>query len=269
MKKIYLAGASGQLGSYLKKDFKNKKYKLLIKKIDLTKKNTIEILDKLKPDIIINCAGYTSIEKCEKYKKLALKLNALIPQNLSKYAVFFNKYLIHISTDHLYDSKIKKKSLEKEVAIKNFYAKSKFIGEQRAQNKNTLILRTNFFGNSLEKKGLISWIFESEKKKKEIILYKNIYFSPLHISTLSKIILKIISKKISGIYNVGSKNGMSKADFIKKLIRFKKLKIKYKIKNYKNTLIKRPKNMLMNVRKFEKRFKIILPQLKNEIKKIK
>jgi len=267
MKKIFIAGATGQLGSYLKIQLK-KKYRLFTKKIDLSKKSAIKNLKNINPDIIINCAGLTDIEKCERFKKFALKLNKNIPENLAKFVLTFDKYLIHFSTDHVYDSKINKKNSEKDLNIRNFYAKSKYLGEIAAKNKNTLILRTNFFGNSPKKKGLIHWIFESEKKGKKISLYKNIFFSPLHISTLSKIIIKIIPRKIYGTYNLGSRNGMSKAKFIEELIKFKKLNIRYKIMNYKNKLLRRPKNMIMNINKFEKKFKLKLPELKNEINKL-
>jgi dTDP-4-dehydrorhamnose reductase len=271
MIKIYLAGSTGQLGSSLKElILKQKKYKLITKRIDLTKKTKTKFfLEKINPDIIINCSGLTNIEECQKNKRKALLLNSNIPKNLSSFCLNNNKYFIHISTDHLYDSLIKENNNEKNKLIRNFYAKSKYLGECNAKNENSLIIRTNFFGHLKKRKGLVYWIEQSAKKNKDIILYKNIYFSPLYIITLCKIILKIIPKKITGIFNIGSNKGMSKSNFIKKIIKKKNIKIKYKVTNYKYTDIRRPKNMLMNVKKFENKFLIKLPNLKDEISKIK
>ena len=65
--------------------------------------------------------------------------------------------------------------------------------------------------------------------------------------------IKLCYKKVPGIYNLGSKGGISKASFIKKIINLKKIKLNYeKINNQNNNYsIKRPKNMIMSVNKFE------------------
>ena len=78
--KILLLGSSGMLGKqlyrFLKKDFKVYTNGLKEKEYDLSKKKNINfLLDNIKPDVIINSAGITNIETCEKYKKLAKKIN--------------------------------------------------------------------------------------------------------------------------------------------------------------------------------------------------
>ena len=74
-------------------------------------------------------------------------------------------FLIHISTDHLYDGKNRIKSREDQIKIVNNYARSKLMGEAEINSKNFLILRTNFFGHYKTKKGLLYWIQNSFKKK--------------------------------------------------------------------------------------------------------
>ena len=97
-------------------------------------------------------------------------------------------------------------------------------------------------------------------------------FNPLSIKTLSKIIESIIKKKkykISGIYNLGSKDAMYKNQFA---IYFAKKTNIYN-SNYVNVnvnkflKIKRSNNMFMNIEKFEKKFLIKLPNIKSEITK--
>lgn len=269
MLKIYLAGATGQLGQYLKFKLKNEKNcNLFTKKTDLSKKNKSNLfLKKINPDLIINCTGLSSIEECESNYKKALKLNYLIPKNLNDYCTKEGKYLIHFSTDHLYDSN---NNIEKNIKPLNNYAKSKLRGEEIINIKKFLVLRINFFGHYKKKKGLLNWVYESSKSKKIITIFKDIYFSPLHIKTLSEIICKIIKLRKFGLYNLGSKNGISKSEFIKNVIKIKKFKINYieNIYTDRKNLIKRPKNMIMKVNKFEKAFKLNLPNIKREIQRI-
>jgi dTDP-4-dehydrorhamnose reductase len=96
------------------------------------------------------------------------------------------------------------------------------------------------------------------------------YFNPLHITTLSKILFKFCQTKLIGTYNVGSKNIISKGKFI--LLFSKKLKLINKnlvIKEYKlkKKLAPRPLFMGMDVSKIERKLNIDLPKIENEIRK--
>jgi len=78
----------------------------------------------------------------------------------------------------------------------------------------------------------------------------------------------IINKKISGVYNLGSKNGLSKAQFAVKFAKKLKLNTKLlKIVCYKKNLLtaKRPLDMRMDINFFEKKFNVILKDLNYEI----
>lgn len=177
--------------------------------------------------------------------------------------------LIQISTDQVYNSQKNKLGKEKSKRIfLNEYTKQKIKAEQICEYNNALILRTNFFAN--KKRSLFKWIIDNAKGGKEYFLFNDIYFNPLRINTICKMIEKIISSKkflFKGIYNVGSKNPLSKSEFGLKIIN--KLKIsnsKHIVCSSKNFFkIKRPYNMCMNVDKFEKKFQINLPKLENEI----
>ena len=119
MKKIFLVGASGFLGLNFIKTYKKKydiyahvnKRKLSITGIKTVKINIVNINElknftiKKKIQIIINFAGLTNIEKCEKNKKEAFISNVVIPKNLKIVAKFYKIRLLHISTDQLFSGK--------------------------------------------------------------------------------------------------------------------------------------------------------------------
>ena len=136
-----------------------------------------------------------------------------------------------------------------------------------------LIFRTNFFGKSLSKnKSFSDWVYKSFKSKKKFYLFNDVLFNPLSIKTLTRIIAFIINKKkfkISGIYNLGSKDSMYKNQFASYFAK----KTNIYNSNYHNVnvnkflKIKRSNNMSMNIEKFEKKFSINLPYIKSEITK--
>ena len=276
-KKIFIVGSEGFLGRSLKNKIKQiNDYSLIIhkkkQKIDFSNsKDCKKILEIIQPDIIINCAAKTNINFCEKNKKIAYKSNAIVVKNLSHYCKRNNLRLIQISTDHIYNNKTKSNT-EKSSSIKNYYSYSKLKGEHFAKKCNSLILRVNFFGQDKKNNdSLVNWIINSSKKKLKINLFKDVYFSPLYIQTLISIICKLLESNENGIFNIGSKNKISKSNFILAVAKKLKIKLNYNLINYqdlKESTARRPTNMSMNINKFQKKFLIKLPKVEDEIKKL-
>lgn len=282
--KVIILGSSGTLGRSIYSSLNKKLIKIVhtgLKKrrYDLSKKNELEkLINKMKPDVLINCSGLTNIDFCEINKKKAYLINTKLINNIFqiKKENSLNFYFIQFSTDHLYDSVIRRTSSEKaKIKILNYYTKTKLLAEKICiENSNFLILRINFFGKSMTTKETLSdWILNYTKKNSNIILFSNVYFSPLLLDTLSKIINDILTNRyfLKGVFNLGSKKGLSKLEFGKKILQvFKRDNIKIRSTNVQNILkTKRPKNMIMNVNKFEKNFNVKLPTLDSEIKKFR
>lgn len=281
MIKVLILGSSGLLGKYLYNELKNNKRINLFhsglnnRKFDLTKKKQLEsLINYKKPNLIINTIGLTSIERCENHSKISKKINFEIIQNIFnlKNKKKYNFNLIHISTDQFYNSKKRGGSNEKsKIFLMNNYCKHKRMSEITCVKNNALVLRTNFFGKSLSKsKSFSDWVINAFRSKKKIYLFDNVYFNPLSIRTIVKILSNIIKNELytnKGIYNLGSRDGIFKNDFATLIA--KKMKIFHN--NYVNINInkllkvKRPLNMFMNVDKFEKKFNIKLPLIRQEI----
>ncbi len=276
--KILILGSSGLLGKniyhYLKKKYFIIHNGINKRKRDLNDLKNLKFLLLKKPDLIINCLGETNIEYCEKNKKKANKINILISKNIfkikKKYDLNFD--FLQFSTDQFYNNKNYKKNSEKILPkIMNFYSLTKLNCEKIVLKNNGMIIRTNFFGKSLSsKKSITDWLYSSFKSKKNFYLFNDIYFSPLSLSTLSKIIQLILNKGVkTGIFNLGSKSGMSKYKFGINFAKFCRIYNKnYEVIKSTNLLkVKRSKYMIMNSKKFEKVYKIKLPKLFQEIKK--
>ena len=277
MEKILVTGANGLFGSHVCKFLKNnnfKVFKFAKKKINLLNKTVSKnFFLKNKFDIILNLAAITNIDQCEKSKKQALKVNTNFLKNIRHFSELCNKncYLIHFSTDQFYSNY--KYNSEKQRNFLNYYTKTKLLSEMYLKNSNSIILRTNFFGKSLnlERKSFTDFIYFNLINKKKINLVHDVKFSPLSIDTLCKVLLLVIKKKLRGVYNVGSKKGYSKfkfgVNFAKKLNLDKSLIKKVALRDL-SLLAKRPKDMRMRVSLFEKKFKFKFNSLDTELSKV-
>jgi dTDP-4-dehydrorhamnose reductase len=275
--KILILGSSGLLGNKIYFFLKKRGLNIIDngikkRKLELTNFNSLKIILKKRPDLIINCAAATNVERCEKFSKETSKINFQLANNifLLKKKLNLNFSIIFFSTDQVYNSKKPSKENSK-LAIYNKYSYQKLKAEKVYAKNKSIIFRTNFFGKGINKKKSFSdWVYNNFKSNKKFFLFKDIIFNPVRIDTLCNIIYNIINKKKlnnNGIYNIGSKGHISKSNF--SIFFAKKLKIfnnKAIVCNSSKILkIKRPKNMSMDVKKFEKNFDIKLPKIKNEI----
>lgn len=277
-KKILILGSGGLLGSHLVKFLSRykKQYHINIfkrsNKYNLNNNKFCErFLTKKKFDYIINLSAITNIDFCKTNKRLSKSVNYGIVNNLCKNILKFSLkcHLIHISTDQIYKKYIN--NSEEKFNIINYYSKTKILAEKECLKVNSTIIRTNFFGKSLNNKRLSfsDWVYHNLKKGNKLFIASDILFSPIRIYTLCKIIYLCILRKEIGIFNIGSNNGLSKYDFsiyFAKLLGLNKdLIIKTKLKKL-NLSEKRHKDMRMQVRKFKNFFDYRLPSLKKEIK---
>jgi len=149
MQKILLTGVNGQVGHALKSKFlQHEVIALSREQLDLTKAHDIRrIIRDIKPDLIINPAAYTAVDKAESEPELAFAINATAVQILAEEAARLNAALIHFSTDYVYDG-TKSDFYDETDAVNpvSVYGKSKLAGEEaiRAVGVPHLILRTSW-----------------------------------------------------------------------------------------------------------------------------
>lgn len=217
MKKILVTGGLGQLAQSFKFLYRNK-YNLLvldrasfdIKDIDMIK----DVLEKEKPDIIINCAAMTNVDECESNSINAHLINGLSIKNFSK---FFDGLFVQISTDYVFDGKNGPYSETSEPNPINIYGKSKLLGEEIVKKnfKNHLIIRTNIVFDLNKKNSFIGWIIKSLSKNKKINVVNDQINNPVWTHDLSKAISFLIDSDMRGIFHIGSDTMCSRYEFAK------------------------------------------------------
>jgi dTDP-4-dehydrorhamnose reductase len=281
MNKVLITGATGLLGKSLVSYLKNVGHNVVTHArtggadflVDLADSDkSFDMLSRIQPDIVINLVSLTNVELCQDQPNLAYLANTRSVENLTNWILQTgaNCHLIQISTDHLYDGN----GLQSEDQIKltNSYAFSKYAGEMAATRVPSTILRTNFFGHSKvpHRESITDWVFSSLTLGKSIQVFDDVFFNPLSMVTLAEIIDLVLERKPIGTFNLGSHNGMSKADFNYYFSDCLGLPTNNmtRIKSHEAMFLKtyRPKDMRMNCAKFENLLQVQLPSLMDEIK---
>jgi dTDP-4-dehydrorhamnose reductase len=135
---ILIFGKDGQLGKAFKSIFAQKmEQQIQIQYVgraecDLANAQAITVLlNQVKPDLIINAAAYTAVDKAETEIDLAFAINARVPEIMAQYAVVHNATLLHYSTDYVFDgSKVGFYTEDDPRNPLGIYGKSKAAGEQ-------------------------------------------------------------------------------------------------------------------------------------------
>ena len=260
-------GSKGLLGSKIVKILKKKK----INHLTIARKNSnfnlnlknFKSLNKLflknRFRVVINCAAIIDKNYCESKFNEALIINCKLVKFLSEMSKKFEFKFVQISTDHVYKGKkLKLNHEQSEIFAINKYAKTKILAEKYLKRLNNfLIIRTNFTGK--KKNTFIDWLVKSIKSKKIINLFHDMYTSTMDVNSCAEIIIDLASLKSKGIYNLGSRNMISKKNFAISVSKKLKKKIKYRNISCDMQQISSGKNLGLNVNKIEKKIGYKMP----------
>jgi len=230
MKRILVTGVSGLLGLnfslqtaarydvygvFHRNQLKNVPFELV--NTDLTQFDKVDnLLDIVKPDIVLNCAALTRLDVCEIHKNLAHQVNTVLPGKLAQAATQRGIYFAHISTDGVFDGGRGDYSEEDAPNPINTYARTKFAGEQRVleANPQALIARVVFYGCSLSgERSLAEFFYNNLRKGQPVKGFADVFFCPLLANQLSEILVEMIELRLEGLYHVVSAECLSKHDF--------------------------------------------------------
>ncbi|MCX6240924.1 MAG: dTDP-4-dehydrorhamnose reductase [Bacteroidetes bacterium] len=276
--KILITGSKGQLGNELKlleKEYPDYKITFTdIDELDITDMQAVSaFMDQLQPDVVVNCAAYTAVDKAEQEPELALKINALAVRNISNACGEFNAMLIHISTDYIFSGKGHRPYVETDTPQPgSSYAKSKYAGETQMLSscKNGIIMRTSWlysaFGNNF-----VKTILKYGKERGNLNVVFDQIGCPTYAKDLARAILEIIPalRDHEGveIYHYANEGVASWYDFAKTIIEFSAIKCiinPIETKDYPLPA-PRPFYSVLNKAKFKEKFGMKIPYWKDSL----
>lgn len=223
--RILVTGSNGQLGSEMvalqPQETHHQWFNLDINELDITDKNAVEqFVVNNKIDGIINCAAYTNVDKAEEDVALCYKVNRDAPQYLAQAIEKVGGFIIHISTDYVFDgtNNIPYAEQDKPNPV-TIYGKSKIEGEQYVCEscKQHIIIRTAWVYSSYGKNFVKTMIKLGKEKPNLGVIFDQVG-SPTYARDLAKTIITIVNQGIiPGIYNFSNEGVISWYDFTKNI----------------------------------------------------
>ena len=243
--KILLFGYTGKLGNaiFLKLKKKNKFFlfnskNANVKKINKSKLN--KIINKLKPEVIINCIVFQGMEKSQKNRTMCLKVNSLFPKYLAQLQNKNSFFLIHFSSESIFNDSKKGKFIDEKVVPKpkSYYGYTKLFGENCVKKfgKNYLIIRLPLLYGGKNRNQPLDIIFQKLIKNQEVYINDDLYTTPTNVSDVAEIISKVLSKKklqSKQVVNISNVGYIKFSEFIKGYAKQLKSKSKIHLKDSK------------------------------------
>ena len=235
--KILITGGNGQLGTELNKALESGKTELGvywpqpmdvevscidIEDLDIARLSKVrEKVTEFQPDIIINCAAYTNVDKCETDQDSAFSVNAIGPRNLAVAAEAIGCKLIHISTDYVFSGEGCVPKSEWDLCAPNsIYGHTKRLGEEyvMAFCKRSFIIRTawlyGYRGNNF-----VKTILRNAKEKPELFVVNDQRGNPTNAADVAHHILKLAITEEYGIYHCTCGGECTWYEFAKEIVR--------------------------------------------------
>jgi dTDP-4-dehydrorhamnose reductase len=229
-----------------------------------------------KPDLIINAAAYTNVEKAEEERILADAINHQAVEIIAQYCAKNNIKLIHYSTDYVFDGYGSKPFLEdntENLNPLNYYGLTKLSGEQKIIQSgcNYLILRTSWVYD-FKGKNFVNTIIKLAKEKENISVVADQIGAPTYAKDIALVTIQIVKQLTNwqgdfpnGIYNLTNLGKTSRYDFALQIVQIlKETGVDIKLKSCKKTKMMdydtfpRPMNCMLECNKIQKVFNLDL-----------
>lgn len=286
MSKLALVlGAGGQLGSEIKSicsDYDDLTFYFANRQeIDLQDPDLISLIDYHTPDIVINCAAYTAVDRAETEKEKAFEINAKSLIKLCEAIKQCGAILIHISSDYVYNIPKRGPLTEEDKCNpQGQYALSKYEGEEivRSLLKKHIIIRTSWL-YSIYGNNFVKTIIRLGKDRKSLYVVADQFGAPTYALDLAETICTISeclvdnTKDIDayfGTYNYANEGLTSWYDFARNIFDIENIDVelqKTSTKEY-NAPAHRPRWSLMSMKKIKNTFDLEIDHWRNALERM-
>lgn len=275
MERILITGAKGQLGSSIREKLKLNKECIFLSReeLDLTNINNIyAVLSNYNPDIIINCAAYTAVDKAEDDRETAEMVNALAPAVIASYCSENNCRLIHISTDYVFNGYKTSPYYETDLPDPlNVYGLTKLKGEQLVTGncEDAVIIRTSWvysaYGNNF-----VKTMLRLMESKDSLNVVNDQHGTPCYAGDLAEAILHIagLDYWLPGIYHYSNAGATTWFEFAERIKQFaeKNVELKPITSEFYPVKAKRPKYSVLSKEKIHAVYNLKIPDWEVSLK---
>jgi dTDP-4-dehydrorhamnose reductase len=281
--KILLFGAMGQLGTELQGTLSphGEIFPFDIHNLDL--ENTAEVRETIRsisPDVIVNASAYTAVDQAESEADKAFSVNGEIPGLFAEESAKLNSFLIHYSTDYVFDGLKGAPYVEKDQTNPlGVYGRSKLAGEDAIQSgdANYLILRTSWV-YSRNRNSFVTKVLEWARKQERLSIVSDQVSNPTWARTLADVTAQLVGKELDylierrGLYHVAGDGHASRLEWAKKIVELDPNKQEQKVREIVPALTsdfptpaQRPLFSALDCSWFQSTFDIMLPKWENAL----
>lgn len=278
--KILLLGKNGQVGWELQRSLAPLGELLALDRHSTSHCGDLSNLEGLaetvrvfKPNVVVNAAAYTAVDKAESDVQSAHTINALAPEVLSRACAAVGAYLVHFSTDYVFDGGGQTPWVETDATGPvNVYGQSKLAGEQgiAKQGAKHVIFRTSWvFGT--EGSNFAKTMLRLAQEREKMAVINDQFGAPTGAALLADITALNLQqeKPLEGIYHLaaaGETTWHAYAQYVLQTAQRLKPSLQYKVQEVAAvptsefpTPAKRPLNSRLNCRKLENALHLQLP----------
>ncbi len=280
--KVLVLGSNGQVGQCFKKlesQNTNKEFFFFSRsELSITDSEKLrEKISKIQPDFIINCAAYTKVDQAETDKERCESINCDAVKTLSDIVKEFNSFLVHFSTDYVFDGTKGTPYNEADFCKPiNFYGESKFRGEEAIRESGCayFIFRTSWVYSEFSH-NFLKTVLRLCSERDELNIVSDQFGSPTNANDLAEAVLEILDKenlhKKCGVYHFTNEGKTSWLHFAQEINKIWDLKTEIKpikTEDYP-TDAKRPLYSVLNKEKITSTMEITLKPWKESLKGLK
>ncbi|MBF0619422.1 MAG: SDR family oxidoreductase [Candidatus Omnitrophica bacterium] len=266
--RLLITGVSGLLGSNLARYFCAShdvfglyhQHPIVIDGVRILPCNLLEaasvgrVIRDIRPDSIVHCAAIADIDRCEEARALAHEMNVGAACRVADAAQKSGVYLMHISTDNVFDGRKGDYVEGDPVGPLSYYAETKAEAERALLGyQECSIMRTSFYGSGGgTKRSLIEWAVGEISLGHQINGFTDAITSNIYVMDLARMIEAVLERRLAGLYHAACRNARSKYDFLNDLVghagQDKALVVPCSVDAF-SFKAKRPKNIGLNVGK--------------------
>jgi dTDP-4-dehydrorhamnose reductase len=222
MKRILLTGVTGQVGQDLQNTLAPLGEVVSVGRdeVDFSQLEAVwRVMESAKPDVIVNSAAYTAVDKAESEPELAKRVNGLAPGILAKAAQEIGSRLVHISTDYVFDGSQSSPYLETDATHPlGAYGESKLMGEEavRGACDSHMIVRTAWVYGVGGRGNFVKTMLRLGAEREELRVVTDQIGAPTWSKDLAEAIAQMIPKlsnETAGTYHYTNSGVCSWYDF--------------------------------------------------------
>ena len=223
MRKILITGSQGQLGKALNKFYADNQEVQLINtdvgELDITNEEAVmEKVLSIHPDVIINCAAHTQVDKCEEEQDKAYLINAIGPKNLSEAANQVGAVIVHLSSDYVFDGAKNRPYVEGDkYNPQSIYGKTKLEGEEfvRKIAEKYYIVRTAWlYGDG---HNFVNTMLKLAQTRESVKVVEDQYGTPTSVEEVVKVIDLLTASEKYGTYHATCEGKCNWCQFTRKI----------------------------------------------------